>query len=262
MACVRTPIEASLDRWHECHWHLHQMEVNYHEPDPFRYALNSFIRAMADVPALLKKNLERHESVRHAIKPKLKELESTELFKVLCIRRNFIVHQGMLKVESHGSVRTMEASKVKLSFPFRVEPWESSDEAYERYKQVCRTDKFWRGIGPDCDSSPAIWRTWMIPQFPGRELLDVAFEAWKLVGDVLSAAVTEFGGEPLVLTMPCRHDPGHVRLKRFSQREFFNSVDRIDLNEEERKWKKQLAKAGDSIIKAHSQALNIQLLAA
>ncbi len=58
VACAHTHLEASLDRWQECHWHLHQMEGNYHLPDAFRYALNAFIRAIADVPELLTKNLE------------------------------------------------------------------------------------------------------------------------------------------------------------------------------------------------------------
>lgn len=237
MACVHAPLEASLDRWHECHWHLHQMEDNYHLPDAFRYSLNAFIRAIADVPDVLTKNLERHGSVsvRQAIKPKLKELEATPLFSVLKVRRNFIVHQGMLAVQSKGAVYTMEGSKVKLSFPFRVETWESSDDAYERYKVACRNDKFWRGIGPDCDSSPAIVRTWLIPQILDRDLLEVAFAAWSLVGQLLSEAVIALGGEPLDLTMPCRHAPEVVRVKRYSQREFFLSVDGIDLDEEERK---------------------------
>lgn len=76
----------------------------------------------------------------------------------------------------------------------------------------------------------------MIPQFPNRDLLDVTFEAWKLVGELLSATVTKFGEDPLQLMMPCRHDPELVRLKRYSQREFFLSVDGIDLDEEARKW--------------------------
>ena len=242
MSCAHQPIEASLDRWHECHWHLHQMEGNYHDPAPFRYALNSFIRAVADVPELLTKNLERHESARRAIKPRLKEVIATDLFSLLRLRRNFIVHQGMLDVESRGCIGTIEGSRIKISFPFRVEPWESSDDAYERYKEICRTDSFWRGLGPDCDSAPVLWRTWMISQFPGKDLLEVAFEAWKLVGDLLSATVVELGGEPLDLSMPCRHDPETVRLKRYSQREFFMSVDSVDLAEEERKWNEERLK--------------------
>lgn len=242
MVCAHKYLEASLDRWHECHWHLHQMEANYHTPDAFRYALNAFIRAIADVPELLTKNLEKHESVRRAIKPKRKELEATQLFSVLKVRRNFIVHQGMLAVQSKGAVYTMEGSKVKLSFPFRVETWESSDDAYERYKNVCRNDKIWRGLGPDCDSLPAIVRTWVIPQIPDRDLLEVAFEAWSLVGKLLSEAVIFFEGEPLDLTMQCRHMPELVRIKRYNQREFFLSVDGIDLDEEERKWKEEKAR--------------------
>lgn len=241
VTCVHAHLEASLDRWQECHWHLHQMEDNYHLPDAFRYSLNAFIRAIADVPELLTKNLERNEPVRQAIKPKLKELKETPLFSVLKVQRNFIVHQGMLAVQSNGAVYTMEGGKVKLSFPFRVETWESSDDAYERYKEACRTDKFWRGIGPDCDSTPAIVRTWSIPQIPNRDLLEVAFDAWSLVGQLLSETMIALGGEALDLSMPCRHAPEMVRLKRYSQREFFMSVDGIDLDEEERKWREEKA---------------------
>lgn len=250
VVCAHTHLEASLDRWQECHWHLHQMEDNYHLPDAFRYALNAFIRAIADVPALLIKNIEGHETVRRAIKPRLNELKATQLFSVLKIRRNFIVHQGMLAVQSKGAVYTMEGSKVKLSLPFRIETWESSDEAYERYKDVCRNDKFWRGIGPDSDSSPAIVRTWLIPQIPDRDLLEVAFDAWSLMGQLLSETVVALGGDPLDLTMPCRHMPELVRIKRYSQHEFFLSVDGIDLNEEKRKWQEEKARrtagAGES----------------
>lgn len=245
--CVHAHLEASLDRWQECHWHLHQMEGNYHIPDAFRYSLNSFIRAIADVPELLTKNLERHQSARKTIKPKLKELEATPLFSVLKKRRNFIVHHGMLAVQSKGAVYTVEDSKVKISFPFCVETWESSDDAYERYKEACRTDKFWRGIGPDCDSSPAIVRTWLIPQIPDLDLLDVAFSAWTLVGQLLSEAVIALGGEPLDLTLPCRHAPELVRIKHYSKREFFMSVDGIDLDEEERNWREEKGRRTASV---------------
>lgn len=241
MACAHTYLGPSLDRWHECHWQLHQMELHYHEPDAFRYSLNAFIRAIADVPELITKNLERHAAVRAVTAPKLKQLKDTKLFSILKLRRNFIVHQGMLEVESKGSVRALEGSKVKIGFPFRIEPWETSDEAYERYKDACRRDKVLRGLGPDCDSSPAIVRTWIIPQIPGRDLLEVAFEAWTLVGQVLSEAVEQFGGNPLDLSMHCRHDPELVRVKRYSQHEFFLSVDGVDLKEESRLWREQRA---------------------
>lgn len=49
--CAHSNLELSLDRWQECHWHLHQMEANYHNPEPFRYSLNSFIAAVVKLIA-------------------------------------------------------------------------------------------------------------------------------------------------------------------------------------------------------------------
>lgn len=42
--------------------------------------------------------------------------------------------------------------------------------------------------------------------------------------------------------MPCRHAPEQVRIKRYSQREFFMSVDGIDLDEDARKWQEERAR--------------------
>lgn len=237
MDCPHTLVEPALDRWMECHWHLHHMEANYHEPDAFRYSLNSFIRAFKEVPQLLLMQIQSHPHLKKETAPAFDALRNSDLYKVLTTTRNFLVHQGMLELESQGSAGTTEGRKIKISFPFRVYPQESSDEAYVRYKDVCRADKMMRGlIGPDCDSAPAIWRTWIIKEFPGRDLLDVTFEAWANLGEVLSTTVQAQGGGPLDLSMPCRHEPEVVRIKRFSQYEFFLDVDGIDLKEEEQKW--------------------------
>jgi hypothetical protein len=239
--CARSELKLSLDRWEECHWHLHQMEVNYHEPEPFRYSLNSFIRAVKEVPLMLQSDLQRHPEVRARIKTLQAAVFANDLFKILGKQRDFIVHHGALNLKSRGQIGTTEGRRIKLSFPFAVHPRETSDEAYERYKEMCRTDKFLRDLGPDCDSAPALWRTWMIPQVPDRDLLDVAFEAWTLLGELLSDAVEAFDGAKLDLSMPCRHDPNLVRIKHFSQQEFFMSVDGINLEAEESKWREQKA---------------------
>ena len=234
-SCPHSEIVPSLDRWQECHWHLHQMEANYHEPDAFRYAFNSFIRAAKEVPIMLAANLQHLPSVRAAIATQREKLKKNALFATLQEQRDFVVHHGMLDLRSRGSVCTIEGRKIKFSFPFPVYPHEASDDAYERFKEICRTDKFWGGMGPDCDSAPAIWRTWMIKEFSERDLLEIAFEAWTLMGEVLSDTIVALKGEPLDLSMPCRHDPEAIKVKRFSQQEFFLSVDGIDLQEEERK---------------------------
>src|SRR5258708_1991611 len=116
------------------------MEANFHEPAGFRYSANSFIRATKEVPGLLMKNIQRHPNVRRAIDPVLSKLNQNDLFVVLKKRRDFIVHQGMLDLQSEGNVRAVEGHRVKMSFPFPVAPPERSDDAYERYKHICLTN--------------------------------------------------------------------------------------------------------------------------
>lgn len=245
MSCSHELIETPLDRWSECHWHIHQMEQNYHEPEPFRYALNSFIRAFKEVHELLTRSIQRRPDLKAAIKPAELAFHANDLYRVLHGKRNFIVHHGMLKLQSRGSIGTVEGRRVKMSIAFHVDPQESSVEAYARFKSLCKKDKVIRSLaGPDCDSQPAVWRTWMIPEFPGRDLLDVAFEAWQLLGALLSAIIEAQGGQPFDLTLPCRHEPELVRIKRFSQREFFLDVDGVDLVEEERLWRASRAQDG------------------
>lgn len=238
MVCSHDLIEAALDRWSECHWNLHQMEGNYHHPHGFRYALNSFIRAFKEVPQILTMGIQNHPELREATAPSMAALEASDLYRVLTSSRNFLVHRGMLQFESRGCAGTVEGTRTKFSFPFPVHPEETSEEAYERYKEVCKRDKMVRDLlGPDCDSAPAIWRTWIIKAFPGRDLLDVAFDAWCKVGEVLSATLEGAGASALDLSMQCRHDPELVKVRRFSQRDFFLEVDGIDLKEVAQQWR-------------------------
>src|SRR3546814_4135538 len=83
MECPHTLVEPALDRWMECHWHLHQMEASYHEPDAFRYALNSFIRAFKEVPQLLTMQIQNHSDLKNAIEPVFKALRDSDLYRVL-----------------------------------------------------------------------------------------------------------------------------------------------------------------------------------
>jgi hypothetical protein len=250
--CPHTIIAPSLDRWVECHWHLHQMESNYHEPDPFRYSLNSFIRSAKEVPSILMTDLQQHQAVRDRIDSELQRLNANPLFATLKKRRDFLVHRGMLAPKSHGRVGTTEGHRIKMTLPFPVSAHESSDEAYECYKALCRTNEIWIKLsGPDCDSTPTLWRTWKIEDFPDQDLLEVAFQTWQLIGEVLSATTLALGADPLDLTMPCRHDPKAVQVKKFSQREFFLSVDGTDLKENAKKWaaeKKRREDAGGQAI--------------
>ncbi len=207
------------------------MEANYHSPDLFRYSLNSFIRAIKEIPQILKIELQNHESFKSMFKPFIDKLKSNELFSLLGKKRDFVVHQGMLDVLSTGAVGTTEGRGIKISIDFKVAPYESTIEVYERFKELCKKDSTIRGMaGPDCDSWPMIRREWKIIEFKEKELLEVAIEAWRLSGSVISKIVVAVGAEPLDLSFSCRHDPEKVKTMEFSQEEFFLSVDGININ--------------------------------
>jgi hypothetical protein len=204
------------------------MEANYHTPDLFRYSLNSFIRAVKEVPQILKMELQNHTDFNGKFKPLIDSMKKDELMSFLNKKRDFIVHRGMLEVLSNGNVGATEGHIVKISSGFSVEPYESTAEAYERFKEKSRGDKIIRGwLGPDCDSWPFIRREWKIPDFPDIELLELSINAWRLIGEVISSIVIDLGGEGMNLSFSCRHDPEKVKTVEFSQQEFFQSVDGI-----------------------------------
>jgi hypothetical protein len=226
--CPHENIEASLDRWTEAHWHIHRLEEHYHFPEPFRYSVNAFIRTLKEIPQILKMELQSHPKFHAAIKPIVNGLFSDSLFSLLSKKRDFIVHHGMLRLHSTGFAGTTEGRGFKIGFQFRVGPDESSDEAYARYRELCRSDPDFRELfGPDSDSAPCVERTWRIPELPNVDLLEGCVTAWQIAGSTLSQLVEFFGGAPLDLTMSCRHDPSKIRMKVFSQKEFFEYIGNV-----------------------------------
>lgn len=226
MECVHSQLGAALDRWAECHWHIHQMEANYHEPDPFRYSLNSFIRSLKEVPQILKMELQNHSLYPAKIKPAIDATKRNELLNKLSTQRDFIVHRGMLELASVGKIGTTEGRGFKIGLGFNVAPFESSIQAYERYKEMCRQDPVFRGaFGPDWDSRPYLRREWKVKELGDAELLELSVSAWRALGEAISNIVQSLGGDALDLSMPCRHDPEHVKTIAFSRADFFRTVD-------------------------------------
>ncbi|CAJ8886561.1 Uncharacterised protein [Burkholderia pseudomallei] len=115
--CAHSNLELSLDRWQECHWYLHQMESNYHEPEPFRYSCNSFLRAVKEVPLALTNDLQRHPNERAKIKPFLESTSANILLQTLGKRRDFVVHHGALNLKSYGRIGTTEGAQLRSLSP-------------------------------------------------------------------------------------------------------------------------------------------------
>ena len=174
--------------------------------------------------------LQNRPDYHSNIKPILERLRTDPLFLLLSKKRDFVVHQGMLEVLSKGSIGTTEGKGWKIGFPFPVHPTETSDEAYKRFKEICRTRPEVRSLmGPDCDSRPMLQRVWLLPDFPAQDFLEIAVSSWRACGAILSDILVQLGGAPLDLQLTCRHEPDKVRTKVFSQGDFFRTVDGIDI---------------------------------
>ena len=175
--------------------------------------------------------LQNHDYFKTTFKPSIDLLHTNELLSLLHKKRDFLVHRGMLEVLSKGRVGTTEGRIVKMAMGFHVDSAESTLQAYERFKELCGNDKSIRGLlGPDCDSRPYITREWKIQEFPNIDMLDLSIEAWTFTGKILSRVILDLGDEKLDLSFSCRHEPSKVRTVEFGQREFFMSVDGIDIN--------------------------------
>lgn len=230
MHCIHKHIEASLDRWQEVHWQIHQIENHYHEPDGVRFSFNALIRAAKEIPQILSMELQNRDDYREHIRPILDDLKDDPLFSLLSKKRDFVVHRGMLEIHSSGSIGTTEGRGWKIAFPFRVEPWESSNDAYLRFRETCKRDKGIRNLmGPDCDSWPMLQRKWLLPEFPDDDFLEVAVTTWRTSGAAISRILTHLGGDNLGTELLCAHDPEKVRNREYSQEEFFRFVDGVDI---------------------------------
>ena len=222
MSCPHSRIETSLDRLAEAHWNLHQIERNYHFPEPFRYSFNASVRVIKEVSQILKMVLQNEPDYRSVIKPMINAMRQDTLLKELATRRNFIVHQGMLEMKSTGYAGTTRGKNLKMGLGFDVAPTETSDDGFLRFARSLKGNKELQqklDLG-DEDLYPCIQREWLLEEFGDTDLLELAIKAWRKTGATISDLVVHFGGEPLDLSLLCLHSPERTRLKIYSHADF------------------------------------------
>ncbi len=222
MNCPHHKIETSLDRWAEAHWNLHQIERNYHYPEPFRYSFNAFVRVIKEVSQILKMDLQNESDYGSIIKPMIDDMREDVLLKQLALRRDFIVHRGMLAMKSKGYAGTTRGRNLKMGLGFDVWPTETSDEGFVRFALSLKDHvelQQMLGLG-DEDLYPCIQREWLLEDFGDTDLLELAIDAWRQTGTTISQLVVHLGGEPLDLSLSCSHSPEQTRMKIYSFAEF------------------------------------------
>ncbi len=93
-------LESSLDRVHEAAWFIRLMEEHYHRADQFRWALNSFLRALKEVLQLVTMEVQQNKELSAWLRSEKDSLHSDPLIASLFKQRDVVVHKTMLKPAS------------------------------------------------------------------------------------------------------------------------------------------------------------------
>ena len=176
---------------------------------------------------MLKMDLQNEADYRSFIKPLVDSLRQDQLLNTLGEKRNFVVHQGMLEIKSKGSAgSTRGNAKIKMGVGFNVPAWESSDDAFLRFAKSCERHKDFRGLLglDDDDLFPCIQREWLLKEFGDRDLLELAIDAWRKTGAIISQLVVHFGEQPLDLSLSCGHAPEQTRMKIYTRKQFRDAM--------------------------------------
>lgn len=217
MCCVHSSLASALDRWQESHWHLHQVENNYHGADAFRYSMNSFIRTLREIPIIVCMELQNKSGFPEWHRPLKMALErDDQLIHQIIKHRDFIVHRAMLVPGSECHIATIRGRTVKMALPFKVDPFEDSREALERFiSRTKEVPELLSLLAPDDVQLIGVMREWRIK---GIELEVVAAfrAAWMRMGKYLSDVLVYLGGEPLLYeNPPCFADIQTIRQRKF-----------------------------------------------
>ncbi len=217
MACIHDKIDSALDRWQESHWHLHQVEKNYHYADAFRYSMNSFIRSLREVPDLISMALQNISGFTKWHRPIKETLEKEDaLFRIIIKHRDFIVHRAALVPGSHVHIATVRGSVVKATLPFNVDSFEDSDTAINRFlERAKKVPELVQLLAPDDIQLLSVIREWKITDVDD-EVITAFRKAWIRVGEYLSEVTVFLGGEPLAYEgLECFKDPRTFYYKKY-----------------------------------------------
>jgi len=215
---IETKIAASLDRFAEAHFWIHQLESFYHQANPFRYNFNAFLKAIKEIPLLLAMELQNERGFSKWYIAEIERLRRDELLSFLSKQRDFVVHRGMLVPKSHGGIGITEGRGFKLGFTLPFNPLMDSDEAMDRFIFTISQD----GNDPfgilteDEESMPCVHREWRLETF-ADELVELSVKAWLRTGETVSSVVRWLGGEPPELNLSCRHSSQEVTFKLFDR---------------------------------------------
>lgn len=210
-------IPASFDRFQEAHFWIHGLERYYHFSSQFRWHLAAYLKALKEIPQLLKMELQGEPSFKTWFRDKMCELQNDPLIAYMAKQRDVVVHQRMLLPDSICSVGITELRGMKLGMGFKVDPRVDSDHAMYRYLNAAAKRGDFLGIlVPDEDSIPCVHREWRLSGFE-EEIIGLTAEAWLRTGETVVAVVEWLDAKPPPLSLTCRHGEQSVKFKLFER---------------------------------------------
>ena len=214
MATASDRLTSSLDRFQEAHFWIHMLEKHYHLANPFRWYLNVFLKALKEVPQLLKMELQNEGRFKVWFEAHQVQLEADPLIDYLSKERDVVVHRHMLLPKSGGVIGVTEGRGIKHGFSFPIDPLEDSDHAMECYLQFARKhgDVF-DLLTPDEESLPCVQRKWKLESFD-EELIELCATAWLRLGKTIAVVLGWLGEDVPPLSLDCRHGVQQVQFKR------------------------------------------------
>lgn len=205
------------------------LELRYHHADMFRWHLNAFLKALKEAIPLLQRELQNEPGFTAWFKPLKEKLRSDPLLSFLSKQRDHVVHRGMLKPGSRGTIGITEGRGIKLGISMPINPLEDSEYAMVRYLYAVADGDgrdFLGILTPDEDSLPCVQREWRLAPLE-EEIVELAAKAWLAVGEAITATVRWLEAEVPDLSLNCRHSSQQVQFKLFDRKKLKEQLKEI-----------------------------------
>jgi hypothetical protein len=164
-----------------------------------------------EVPQLTKMALQNESGFKSSYRTCNRRLRDDPPLNLLAKHRDFVVHRGMLRLKSGGTLGITEGRGIKLGFSIPIHPLEDSDAAMERYLHVVdEKGDFFGLLQEDEDSLPCVQREWRLPDLD-EEIVEACATAWLRTGEAIDGVLRWLGAEPPPLSLDCRHSGQQVR---------------------------------------------------
>ncbi|MGM9986448.1 MAG: hypothetical protein ACI35O_04380 [Bacillaceae bacterium] len=219
---IREIIISAYDRLEEAHWNIHQIELNYHESDSFRYSLNSFLRVIKEVSQILQMELQNKPGFIQWYRKRRQITYEDPLIADLFKKRDIMVHRLMLSPKSSAYLGITEGRGLKAGLGMELNPFQDSDYLMVNFLLInSKSDEDLDVFGilsDDDDQLPCIERYWGLDPFE-EGILELAVQAWKQIAALTKDTITWLGEDPtqLRLSIDCIHSSSSVALLTYKR---------------------------------------------